>query len=101
MLVAAGLSVAGLVSLGLPGFAILAAATGPARMLGAPELGGDQVWPAALAISTLGPVPLIPVYLCLARMVGSRLSCFLLTIAATLAIDVALSCAGLLVFPTL
>ncbi len=98
-LAAVVLSALGFITLGLPGFGILAAATALAGLLGAPELGGDQVWPAALAMSMLGPFVLVPIYLGIARMVASRRDRILLTAAVTLAVDVILCCAGLLLLP--
>lgn len=98
VVVAAVVSGVGLLSLGLPGFAILAAAAGPARLLGAAELGGDQVWPTALAIAILGPIVLVPVNFCVPLTVP-RLARTLLVAAITLAANVVLCCAGLLVLP--
>ncbi len=90
------LAVAGLVSLGLPGAIVLEAATSLARMFGAPGLGGDQAWPAALGISLLGPFALIPAYLGASRASTSRPIRILLTIAITLVIELASSVVCLL-----
>ncbi len=90
-LVAVVLAVTGLVSLGLPGAIVLEAATGLARVFGAAGPGSDQVWPAALGISLLGPFALIPADFGASRLTTSRPIRILLTIAITLVIDLASS----------
>ena len=95
-LLAIVLAVAGFLTLGLPGIPILYVAALLTKSLGAAELGGDQVWPAVLAISVIGPFALVPADLFGARLATSRWVRVSSTIAVALVIDVLATGVGLL-----
>ena len=94
--IAAGLvALAGLLALGLPGALVLEAATPVAGLFTRHELAPDQVWPAAIGISVVGPFALVPAYLMLARLTASRWLRVAGTLALTLLADVLCSVVGL------
>ena len=95
-LLATILAIAGFLLLGMPGIPILYTAAFLTEPLGAAMLGGDQVWPAVLAISVIGPFALLPADWLGARLATSRWVRVPSTIAITLAMDVAATSIGLL-----
>ncbi len=94
--IAAGLVAAGgVLALGLPGAVILQAAMPLVGLVTPHELGPDQVWPAALGISLMGPFAGVPVYVAVANRVRSRWPRVLVTIALTLVAVILASAVGI------
>jgi hypothetical protein len=62
-LAAGALELLGFVLLGLPGAAFLEAIQPLMQRLGYPTLSGDAAWPAAILMSLLWPVALVPAYI--------------------------------------
>lgn len=83
------LALAGLVSLGYPGAVILRWATDLAGWFSPAQLGDDEVWPTALAISALGPFALLPADLVARRVRFAHGATVLLTVPLALLIVVA------------
>ena len=94
-LVSLGLAMAGLLVVGLPGAVVLWAAAPLAGWFSPARLGGDQVWPAALAISALGPFALLPADVVSRRAKLGRGAAVLLTTGLALLINVAVSAVGI------
>ena len=67
LLISVALAIFGLLTAGLPGGVVLQAAESLAGIASSAQLSSDQAWPAALAISLLGPFSLIPAHLILRR----------------------------------
>ena len=95
LLISLGLAMVGLLTLGLPGAIVLQAAIPFAEGLFSARLGGDQVWPAALAISALGPFALLPADLVSRRTRWTRGATLLLTAVLALLVNVVVTVAGI------
>lgn len=97
ILVAAGLVMAGFMALGLPGFLVIEAAMVLVGSVSAAQLGGDQVWPAALMISLLGPFVLLPVDVVVRPLGLRRRNRVLLTGLAVIVVVVVATAVGIVV----
>ena len=93
----AAIAVVSCLLLGLPGAVVLEAAGWVVGRFSAVRLGGDQVWPAALGISLVGPFAVPPVYLGVAALVSGAGLRVLLTVGFGVAVVVAVTAVGIVV----
>lgn len=96
VLISVWLAIFGLMTFGLPGAAVLQAATILAGLFSSAGLGSDDVDIAEVAISAFGPFALVPAYLVLRRTHLPPWSKALLTMALALAVTLVISAAGIL-----
>jgi uncharacterized BrkB/YihY/UPF0761 family membrane protein len=96
LLISVALAIFGLLTAGLPGGVVLQAAESLAGIASSAQLSSDQAWPAALAISFLGPFALIPAHLILRRAYLPSWQHAVIASAVALAVILACSVAGIL-----
>ena len=97
VLISIWLAIVGLMTFGLPGAAVLQAATILERLFSHAELGSDQVDVAEIAISVFGPLALLPAYLVVRRTRLPPWTRALITMTLAFAVTLVISATGIII----